>query len=115
MPQHPTRRVGRQVIEVPGVGEGPAHVPRRLAPAPGMWVFVAYFFTLPENAKPVYLGWAGTSAVPGHENAIPVSASDVTTLENPVRDEDGKLAPFDLYDLFLTGTNDGDGISWFTW
>lgn len=112
---HETRRVGRQVIEVPGAGEGPAHTPRRLAAAPGMWVRVAHFFTLPGNADPVYLGWVGTSAVPGHTNAIPVSANDVTTLEDPERDADGRIVPFDLYDLFLTGTNNGDGVSWFTW
>ena len=107
--------VGRKTITVPATGTGGSHKPERLVDQQGVMAVRAEFFTLPGNTGRVYIGWAGTSAIPGMEIGIPVLAGDVTTIQNPQLDDDGKLQPFDLYDLWLSGTVDGNGVTWFTW
>lgn len=80
-----------------------------------MWAVSADFYAIGTNTGTLYIGWAGTSGVPGLQTAIPIVAGDVVTLENPVRDADGNLVPFDLYDLFVSGAVNGDGLTFFTW
>ena len=109
------RHVGRKTIRVPDAGEGPAHSPERLAEAPGMMAFSVDFYALPTNTGRIYVGWAGTSGIPGGEIGIPLALGDVATLENPIRDGDGDIVAIDLYDLFVSGANDGDGVTFFSW
>jgi hypothetical protein len=80
-----------------------------------MMAIVADFYPLPTNTGRVYVGWAGTSAIAGNEIGVPLLAGDVATFENPIKDANGNPEPFDLYDLFLSGTVDGAGVTFLTW
>lgn len=109
------RHVGRKTIRIPTAGDGEsAHSPERIS-AKGTWAVSAHFFAPSTNEARVYIGWAGTSAVPGNETSVEITPGDNVTLQDPERDDNGKLIPFDLYDLFVSGTINGDGLTYFTW
>lgn len=110
------RHVGRKTIRIPTAGAGEAaHSPERVSTTQGVWAVSAHFFAPSTNEVSVYIGWAGTSAIPGMEIAIEIEPGDSVTLQNPERDDDGKMIPFDLYDLFVSGTIDNDALTFFTW
>ncbi len=111
---HEGRFSFRNQIIVPDTGTG-VHVPQRVSDVRGaMVVTVGEFYAQPENVNPIYVGWS-VSAVKGNEYPIPIVAGDVITLRSPHVDSDGRPETFDLYDVWFTGSNDGDALGVFTW
>ncbi|MCZ6654809.1 MAG: hypothetical protein O7D91_17505 [Planctomycetota bacterium] len=111
---HEGRFSFRNQIIVPDTGTG-VHVPQRVSDVRGaMFVTVAEFYALPDNTNPIYVGWSA-SAVKGQEYPIPIEAGDVSALRSPHVDDAGRTEKFDLYDVWFTGSTDGDAIGVFTW
>lgn len=110
------RFTGRKAIEVPDTAEtGRTHTPERIGPAPGMLVRSADLYAPDDNGGVVYVGWSGTSSIPGMETPIELRATDVATIQCPFNDEDGKPCQFDLHDLYISGRTNADAVMYFTW
>lgn len=112
---HEGRFTGRKPIEVPTAGGGRVHAPERIGSQRGMMVTVAELMAPFDNSGKVYVGWWGATSVIGGEAGYEVEPSAIITLESPIKDENGRSMQFDLYDLYVTGVNDGDAIMYFTW
>lgn len=91
---------GYKLIEVPGDTSEMASRPERLVEY-DFPVDEVELFAKSDNTASVWIGGPEVSATPDFEAGVELAANDSYT-----------LVGVNLYDIWIAGTTDGDGVTW---